>query len=611
MLLTQASEPPAAGPWFYEVKYDGFRALLDIEAENSRLTSRNGKPLLPQFPEIERFIQENMNVLQPFLPLTLDAELVWLENPLKADFESIQLRGRIRTKDKIENRSLVSPCRLMAFDVLKEAGKDLSSVPFTQRKERLRHLFGTLGWPMSPDPLSRQLIQYVPAAAQPQEIWDKIILHDGEGMIAKHGDSRYLPGKRSSQWLKIKNKKTAFCFILAYHKTSGYFRLGLYRGHEIISIGIVKDGFTKEERQTLASIVKNNCMKEDKEFYYIEPSICIAVKYLHLYEKELREPHFDSFLLNKPPEDCTWEDFIRQSYHFPEKIKVSNPEKLLWDSPALTYSKQELLGYLKAVSSWFLSFSNHKPLTVIRYPDGIWEERFFQKHCPDYAPDFIKTFKEGSIEYIICDKLETLLWLGNMASIEFHLPFQEAGKKMPEDLVLDLDPSSPEQLPLAVKAAAEIKRILDTLKLTAFIKTSGNRGLQLHIPLQRDSYTYKDTRLFTDFLGRLLTDLHPEEFTVERMKKQRENRLYLDFVQHAPGKTIIAPYSPRANNFGGVAAPLYWDEVGENLEIEHYTVKTVPERLRREGCPFRGYEEAREGQPFEQIVQFLKSGGKL
>ncbi|MFD2974330.1 DNA ligase D [Peribacillus deserti] len=611
MLLTPAQEIPKGPEWFYEVKYDGFRAILDISMDNIELTSRNNKPLMPQFPELADFIMENKDLLEPYLPLSLDAELVWLENQLKGHFESIQLRGRIRTKTKINAISKVSPCRLMVFDVLMTSGKDMTSLPFSERKTILKTLFSSLEWPLEPEPLSEKIIQYIPATKNADALWENILLYDGEGLIAKHKDSRYISAKRSSQWVKIKNKKTVSCFFLAYHKSNQYFQIGLYKESKTVAIGTVKDGFTKEQKRTLETIFKSNFQYEDNDFYYLPPSICAAVKYLHLYENELREPHFETFLLDTEPKDCTWEAFIEDSYHFPEKIKVSNRGKLLWDSKELRASKVQFLAYLQTVSSWLLPFCKNKALTVIRYPDGILEERFFQKNVPDYAPAFVKTTIEGDIKYIICDTMDTLLWLGNLASIEFHIPFQEAGSRNPDELVLDLDPAEPEQFKLAVKAALEIKRVMDSLHLTSFIKTSGNRGIQLHIPLQKDTFSYKDTRLFTNFLASILINMYPDEFTVERMKKQREDRLYLDFVQHAPGKTIIAPYSARANSFGGVATPLFWDEVNENLDIRNYTIQTVPDRIRTTGCPFKGYDEARGKQPFHDIIEFLKSGGKL
>ncbi|WP_026694944.1 DNA ligase D [Peribacillus kribbensis] len=611
MLITPGTEIPRGPEWYYEVKYDGFRALMDITETGITLTSRNGKALESQFPELVRFIENHRGALHPFLPLTLDGELVWLENEMKSDFKAIQLRGRLRTNPKIEKQAQSSPCRLLAFDILLNKGKSLLTVSFLERKKMLDSLFQTLGWPLSPDPLLEEVIQLVPARQKSADLWENIILHNGEGLIAKHRDSRYLPAKRNPQWVKIKNKKTVHCFILSFHKANQYFTLGLYKDSSVISIGSVKDGFTKEEKQTLISIIKNNYTKEDQDFYYLSPSICVAVKYLHLYENELREPHFDTFLLQTHPEECTWQAFVEHSNVFPDKIKISNPGKLLWNSKEMTVSKIEYLNYLQEVSAHLLFFCKRKAMTVIRYPDGIEGERFFQKNCPDYAPSFVETVTMEDINYIICSRLDTLLWLGNMASIEFHTPFQEAGRANPDDLVLDLDPPSPGQFPLAVKAALEIKKITDSLRLFSLIKTSGNRGLQLHLPLPKNTFTYKDTRLFTDFLGSMLTRLYPDEFTTERMIKQRESRLYLDFVQHARGKTIITPYSARANSFGGAATPLFWEEVNDKLSLKDFTIKTVPGRIRDSGCPFKEYEGIREKQPFKQIIDYLKQGGKI
>ncbi|MDQ7864425.1 hypothetical protein RCO48_34915 [Peribacillus frigoritolerans] len=109
---------------------------------------------------------------------------------------------------------------------------------------------------------------------------------------------------------------------------------------------------------------------------------------------------------------------------------------------------------------------------------------------------------------------------------------------------------------------------MESLRIKAFVKTSGNKGLQIHIPLPEDRFTYQETRIFTDFLGDYLTSSNPNDFTTERMKINRHNRLYLDFVQHSEGKTIILPYSPRGNSFAGVATPLFWEEVNEKSPVK-------------------------------------------
>ncbi|WP_257985457.1 DNA ligase D [Bacillus sp. V5-8f] len=610
MLPTYKPEAPSGKPWGYEVKYDGFRAILSIHQDKTSLTSRNGKELLPAFPEIERFVEEIKPKLNPFLPLAIDGELVWLSNPLKSDFMHLQWRGRLKTKQPIREAASLSPSRFLAFDLLLQEGKSWKSTPFRKRKRELEKLCINLNLPLKPNPLDMAIIQFIPIFQDLEEILEKVVLHDGEGIIAKHESSLWEEGKRTSGWIKVKNWRTVPCFITSMNIENGYFTLGVYRAGDPLIIGQVKNGICQHDRSILQQIIKHNATEVHGNEYYIHPSICLAVNFLHAYEDtDLREPQFKEFLTTVKPEECTWERFTEGQYTFPSTIPVTSPDKPIWKLQNKLITKIEYLQYLRDVSSWFLHHLEGKELTTIRYPHGTLrgEERFFQKNRPDYAPDFVESFSsEDGNDYILCNDLETLIWLGNQLALEFHTPYQKAGKTHPDELVLDLDPPSPDLFHLAVKAALESKNVLDSINLKSFIKTSGNKGLQIHIPLPADTFSYRDTRIFTNFLADFLTDAHPDIFTVERLKKNRHNRLYLDFVQHSEGKTIISPYSPRGNDFAGVATPLYWEELSENLSIKDYTVWTVPQRIRSLGCPFSGYEEARGEQPFEEVLQFLK-----
>ncbi|RFU65399.1 DNA ligase D [Peribacillus glennii] len=610
MLPTYQAEAPAGKPWGYEVKYDGFRAILSIHLNKIRLISRNGKELLAAFPEIEQFIEEIKPALKNFLPVTLDGELVWLSNPLSSDFMHLQWRGRLKTKQPIEEAARLSPVRFLAFDLLLQDGKSLESLPYSQRKKQLGKLCMKLNLPLSPNPVDESIIQFIPIYPDLQELSEKVVLHDGEGIVAKHESSLWEEGKRTSGWVKVKNWRTAQCFITSMNIENGYFTLGVYKGKDLLIVGQVKNGINQHERSILQQIIKQNATQVAGNEYYIHPSICLAVNFLHAYEEaELREPQFKEFLTTVKPEECTWERFTEGQYTFPSNIPVTSPDKPIWKSRDKIITKIEYLQYLRDVSSWFLPHLEGKELTTIRFPHGTTSgnERFFQKNRPEYAPDFVKSFlaKDGN-DYILCNDLQTLIWLGNQLALEFHTPYQRAGKNRPDELVLDLDPPSPELFHLAVKAATECKKVLDSIKLIAFIKTSGNKGLQIHIPLPADTFSYQDTRMFTNFLADFLTNAHPEIFTVERLKKNRQNRLYLDFVQHSEGKTIISPYSPRGNDFGGVSTPLYWEELSQDLSIKDYNVWTVPKRIRSLGCPFSDYEQAREEQPFAEVMEFLK-----
>ncbi len=284
-------------------------------------------------------------------------------------------------------------------------------------------------------------------------------------------------------------------------------------------------------------------------------------------------------------------------------VKISNPHKLLWPQKGVT--KIKYLEYLTELAPYMLPHLQNRVLTVIRYPDGVEGEKFYQKHCPAYAPDYIRTHRMEDIDYIVCNDLASLIWLGNQAAIEYHVPFAVIHSPMPKEIVFDLDPPSQQEFRLAIQAALMMKEIFDRLQLISFVKTSGNKGLQIYIPLPLDRYTFGQTRQFTKFVADYMTAREPSLFTTERLKKNRGKKLYLDYVQHAEGKTIIAPYSARGNAEALVATPLFWDEVNERLHPQAFPLDLIPLRIQKRGCPFQQIEVSRSRQDFDYVLQWI------
>ena len=285
-----------------------------------------------------------------------------------------------------------------------------------------------------------------------------------------------------------------------------------------------------------------------------------------------------------------------------EEISVTSLDKMLWGKQGI--NKYTYLQYLSTIAPYLLPFLKDRLLTVIRFPNGINSDSFYQKNCPEYSPDFINTIRSEGIDYIICSDLQTLLWLGNQSAIEYHIPFQTFMKHNPDEIVFDLDPPTSNEFSLAVEAALIMKEIFDKLSLISFIKTSGNKGLQIYLPLD-GKHTYDETRLFTNFIATYITTKYPKSFTTERLKKNRNNKLYIDFLQHGEGKTIIAPYSPRGNEHGIVASPLYWTEVKETLDPKFYTLDECLKRVKDNMLPFKDFDKAKKKQPFAKVVESL------
>ncbi|QFF99597.1 hypothetical protein PB01_12560 [Psychrobacillus glaciei] len=170
-----------------------------------------------------------------------------------------------------------------------------------------------------------------------------------------------------------------------------------------------------------------------------------------------------------------------------------------------------------------------------------------------------------------------------------------------------MDPPSFPEFSLAIKAALQVKAKFDHFELTSLVKTSGGKGIQIYIPLSFNTYSDDDTRVFTKFFCDFLCEQEPQCFTTERLKKNRHNRLYLDYVQHQEGKTIIASYSPRGNEMGLIATPLKWDKVCDTIKPNLFTVPSVLDRLYKQANPFRDFRLEIEDQKFANVLNQLRN----
>lgn len=604
MLLTAAEDIPTGANWLYEPKYDGFRCLLVWKKKTPILTSRTGKNLNQQFPEIIKFCHQLYEQISPFLPLTLDGELVYLINPFYSDFSIIQLRGRMRNEDVITKHAQLFPCHYVVFDVLKLSGTLQTDLPLLKRKQELQSLFTKLRLPLSINNEERKLIQAIESCQDSNILWKKIVLNNGEGVVAKKKTSKWDSGKRTDHWVKIKNWRYVSVLLTKYDRSNGYFHGAIYKGMDVVEVVTFHHGLKEEEEKTLITLFQTNGTKKTENIWELEPLICVDIACINFDGKQLREPRFHAFNFEKEPTDCDWQQMQRQLFPLPETIQITHPDKPIW--PKLDIQKDDYLLYLQTVSPYLLPFLRERLLTVIRYPHGATGEHFYQKHCPDYAPPFITTEQVDDIDYIVCNDIETLLWLGNQLALEFHIPFQQRTTTNPTEIVFDLDPPSVKEFSLAIEAAIRMKAIFDQFQLPSFVKTSGGKGLQLYIPIPENMFSYEDTRLFTEFVCRFLCEQEPQWFTTERLKKNRHNKLYLDYIQHDAGKTIIAPYSPRGNEQGLIATPLYWDEVNDSLKPDLFSISAVLDRIKRKGNPFRGIHHIEDKHGFTNVLLQLK-----
>lgn len=262
-----------------------------------------------------------------------------------------------------------------------------------------------------------------------------------------------------------------------------------------------------------------------------------------------------------------------------QEIQVTNPDKLLWPESGIT--KLNYLQKLIVLAPYLLPYCQNRYLTTIRYPDGIQGKAFYQKNTPAKVPAFVSSSEKAGVNYIVLNSLATLLWLGNLAALEFHTSFEYVGGEEPAEWVLDIDPSE-ENEPRLMRAIAIIGDTLDSLGIQSIPKTSGATGVQIIVPIQQ-GHTFEQLRRIGRFLGDYLTEKHPDLFTIERLKKNRGNKIYIDYVQHASGKSLSAPYTPRGRKGATVSTPLTWDEVKQNIDPKLFNLMTIENRLLQHG----------------------------
>lgn len=260
-------------------------------------------------------------------------------------------------------------------------------------------------------------------------------------------------------------------------------------------------------------------------------------------------------------------------------IVVTNPEKPLWPEAGIT--KFIYLQKLIALSPYLLTYCRNRYLTTIRFPHGISDKSFYQKNAPEPIPEFVTTAQLEGINYVVLNSVATLLWLGNLACLEFHPSFHYVDDESPAEWLLDIDPSR-EHEPRLMEAVKLIGEVLDSLHINSVPKTSGASGVQIFIPIQ-PRYQFSQLRKIGEFIARYLVQQHPRLFTLERLKKNRGDLIYIDYLQHWPGKTLSAAYTPRARKHATVSTPLLWDEVASGCDIKSFNLLTIEERLAHYG----------------------------
>jgi bifunctional non-homologous end joining protein LigD len=269
------------------------------------------------------------------------------------------------------------------------------------------------------------------------------------------------------------------------------------------------------------------------------------------------------------------------------KVEFTNLEKILF--PKLGIAKAQVVEYYIKVAPKMLGFLANRPLVVTRFPDGIDQNGFYEKDAPQGTPSWVKTVKfysetaERDVNYVLCNDLDTLIWLANIAAIEIHTPFSQADSREKPDMVFfDIDPEPPATYKDATAVTLLVKEKLDDLGLESYVKTSGKKGLHIIVPIASE-YTFQETRKFVHKIGQQLANTH-ELVVSEFNETKKPGKVFVDYLQNSHGRTMASPYSLRAVPEATVSTPLEWSEVRKGIKPTELNISSV---VKREKDPWK------------------------
>jgi len=667
--------------WMWEPKLDGYRVLAFIDGESVRLRSRRGLEWAGTFPRLAAELGK-----QAAGPMILDGELLAFDAGGKPSFAALQDRAQLKTEREIAAADQSSPVVMCCFDLLHFAGVDLRDAPYADRRRYLAQC-------LLPSPL----VQLVHAAADGIALQAAALASGFEGVVGKRKESRYEPGKRSMSWLKVKPTRSADFVIGGYTQGKGSraalgaLLVGYWDRGKLHYASHVGSGF--DDRSLAQVKARMHSLLQDRSPFADEPELNAPTKWVrpetvaevrfHSWTEEgaLRAPVFlrlrddvdakkvrhsreggkpgkalspaelDSRLRGNDDVLAQLEN-AKTSFTLavgPHRIRLSNLDRIYWPAdpslqqPALT--KRDLLRYFAQVAPLMLPHLADRPLTMIRMPDGIRGQRFFQKHWEQERPAFVDTItvfsghKDESHEYLVCNNLPTLLWLAQSGTLEFHVwhsrakPGPDAASKStdyassadaidasvlnyPDYVLFDIDPyiysgkeakgAEPELNTVAFEKGREVafwlRELLQSMSLESIVKTSGKTGLHVFVPIRR-SIDFDTARHVSEMVGRHLMRLHPKDITLEWSVPKRTGKIFMDYNMNVRGKTLNVAYSPRGEPGAPVSMPLTWEELASAHPLD-FRITNAAQRLERMGDRWR--EALQRKQSLERALKSAK-----
>ena len=576
--------PPSGKDWLHEVKFDGYRMQLHVQAGKAKLYTRKGLDWTGKFAAIAKAAARLPDGI-------IDGEVCALDHNGAPDFAALQA-----ALSDGKSESLI----FFAFDLLFAEKEDLRPLPLTTRKARLATL-------LKEAPAGLRYVEHFTSGGD--AVLQSACRMNLEGIVSKQAKAPYRSG-RGDSWTKSKCRAGHEVVIGGWSTTAGKFRsllVGVHRGDHLIYVGRVGTGYSADKVKRLMPRLKNmaadkspftgaNAPRHEAGVNWLKPNLVAEIEFAGWTgDGMVRQAAFKGLRADKPADEVQAEMPKKNAKLAEPKatrakrgavvmnIPISNPDKALWpdagDGKPVT--KLELAEYYEAIGDWMMPHITGRPCSVVRAPDGITgDQRFFQRHASQGQSSLWKSVKVSGDRkpYLQFDRQEALIAVAQSGGLELH-PWNCAPGKpdVPGRFVFDLDPSPDLDFDDVVAAAKELKERLEALGLVTFPKTTGGKGLHVVTPFDAGKgIGWPEAKsIAREICARMAAD-SPDKYLVNMSKAKRAGKIFLDYLRNDRMATAVAPLSPRARDGATVSMPLEWSQIKKGLDPKRFTVRTAP-----------------------------------